>query len=139
MKDVMLQGACSAPRERKAEKFRKGILTTGQACCKIMSTMKREAAFRKPRRPKKVMYIATTLLVAMFVAFFAYKGSSLRKDKEMLDRQISQTQEKLDDEEARTRELQEFEVYTHTKKYAEEVAKDVLGYVYDGEIIFQPD
>lgn len=96
-------------------------------------------AFRKPRRPKKLTYVTCILVVAVFGALFAYKGASLRKDKENLDRQIAQTRDKLEAEEARTQELQEFEVYTHTKKYAEEVAKDVLGYVYDGEIIFQPD
>ncbi len=101
--------------------------------------MGKEVAFRKPRRPKKVTFIAGFLLVAVFVAFFAYNGAALRRDKENLDRQISQTQEKLAAEQERTQDLQEFEVYTHTKKYAEEVAKDVLGYVYDGEIIFQPD
>ena len=99
----------------------------------------RNVAFRKPRRPRKVTFVAGTLLVAVFVGFFAYNGASLRRDKEMLDREIRETQEKLTAEEARTQELQEFEIYTHTKKYAEEVAKDVLGYVYDGEIIFQPD
>ena len=48
-------------------------------------------------------------------------------------------EEKVAEEEERATQLQEFETYTHTKKYAEEVAKEVLGYVYDGEIIFQLD
>ena len=41
------------------------------------------------------------------------------------------------EEEARTEELKELETYTKTKKYAEEVAKDKLGLVYENEIIFQ--
>lgn len=40
-------------------------------------------------------------------------------------------------EEARAKELEEFATYTRTKKYAEEVAKDKLGLVYENEIIFQ--
>lgn len=40
-------------------------------------------------------------------------------------------------EEARAKELEEFATYTKTKKYAEEVAKDKLGLVYENEIIFQ--
>ncbi|MDE6363194.1 MAG: septum formation initiator family protein [Lachnospiraceae bacterium] len=40
-------------------------------------------------------------------------------------------------EEERTKELEEFATYTKTKKYAEEVAKDKLGLVYENEIIFQ--
>ena len=39
-------------------------------------------------------------------------------------------------EEARTKELEEFDD-SKTKKYAEEVAKDKLGLVYENEIIFQ--
>jgi cell division protein DivIC len=41
------------------------------------------------------------------------------------------------DEDARTLELEELATYTKTKKYAEEVAKDKLGLVYENEIIFQ--
>ena len=45
--------------------------------------------------------------------------------------------EQIAEEEARTEELKEFETYTKTKKYAEEVAKDKLGLVYENQIIFQ--
>ena len=47
--------------------------------------------------------------------------------------------EKMAREQERTAELQEFETYTHTKKYAEEIAKEKLGYVYEGEIVFKKD
>ena len=43
----------------------------------------------------------------------------------------------IEQEQARTVELEEFATYTKTKKYAEEVAKDKLGLVYENEIIFQ--
>ena len=33
----------------------------------------------------------------------------------------------------------ELETYTKTKKYAEEVAKDKFGLVYDNEIIFKEE
>ena len=42
-------------------------------------------------------------------------------------------------EEARTEEIQEYEKYTQTKKFVEEVAKDKLGLVYEGEIIFKDE
>ena len=35
--------------------------------------------------------------------------------------------------------MKELETYTKTKKYAEEVAKDKLGLVYDNEIIFKEE
>ena len=40
-------------------------------------------------------------------------------------------------EQDRTEELAEFEKYTKTKKYAEEMAKKKLGLVHDNEIIFK--
>ncbi|HOO79741.1 MAG TPA: septum formation initiator family protein [Lachnospiraceae bacterium] len=70
---------------------------------------------------------------------FALKSISLRQSKDTLNQQIADMEEKVAEEEERATQLQEFETYTHTKKYAEEVAKEVLGYVYDGEIIFQLD
>lgn len=43
----------------------------------------------------------------------------------------------LTEEQERTKEIEEYEKYTQTKKYIEEVAKDKLGLVHEGEIIFK--
>ena len=40
------------------------------------------------------------------------------------------------EEEARASEIEEYRTYTQTKRYKEEVAKDKLGLVYEGEIVF---
>ena len=40
-------------------------------------------------------------------------------------------------EERRAEEIAEFEAYTRTKKYVEDVAKEKLGLVYEDEIIFK--
>ncbi|MBR3524431.1 MAG: septum formation initiator family protein [Lachnospiraceae bacterium] len=70
---------------------------------------------------------------------FTYNGMELRKQKKELERDTAQMEVQLEQEKQRAVELKEFETYTHTKKYAEEVAKEKLGYVYEGEIIFQKD
>ncbi|MCR4642965.1 MAG: septum formation initiator family protein [Lachnospiraceae bacterium] len=70
---------------------------------------------------------------------FTYNGMELRKQKKELERDTAQMEAQLEQEKQRAVELKEFETYTHTKKYAEEVAKEKLGYVYEGEIIFQKD
>ena len=67
--------------------------------------------------------------------FFGYQN--LTGKRNALQQQAEQLQNRIDEENERTAELQEFETYTHTKKYAEETAKDVLGYVYDDEIVFK--
>ena len=43
----------------------------------------------------------------------------------------------IDAEVARGKEIAEFERYTQTRKYIEETAKDKLGLVYPGEIVFK--
>ncbi|MCI9333955.1 MAG: hypothetical protein HFI98_04245 [Lachnospiraceae bacterium] len=43
----------------------------------------------------------------------------------------------MEAEQKRAQEIDEFEKYTHTKKYVEEVARDKLGLVYEGEILFK--
>ena len=40
---------------------------------------------------------------------------------------------------SRAEQIEEFGKYTQTKAYVEEVAKDKLGLVYEGEILFQED
>ena len=45
-------------------------------------------------------------------------------------------QAQIDKEEERSKEIEDLEAYTQTKKYVEDVAKDKLGLVYPDEIIF---
>ncbi len=48
-------------------------------------------------------------------------------------------QEQIAAEEERAVKIEEYRKYTKTKKFAEEVAKDKLGLVYEGEIIFREE
>ena len=48
-------------------------------------------------------------------------------------------QQEIESEEARSEDIAEYEKYTQTKKYVEEVAKEKLGLVYQGEIIFKDE
>ena len=59
-----------------------------------------------------------------------------RKKQEYAAREVALEQQ-IAEEEKRTEEIEEFRKYTKTKKYAEEVAKDRLGLVHEGEIIFK--
>lgn len=97
---------------------------------------RRVPAFRK--KEKNILAISIgiiTLAAVCAVMFFGYQDLTGKRNE--LQQQAEQLQIKIDAENERTAELQEFETYTHTKKYAEETAKDVLGYVYDDEIVFK--
>ena len=99
---------------------------------------KKIPAYKKEKRnlfPGVVM-VALTLI---FCGFMFFKSYQLNQTKVALEADISSLENRIEKEEVRTEELKEFEIYTHTKKYAEEVAKNILGYVYEDEIIFKPE
>lgn len=98
----------------------------------------RKLAFRKKKRDLAPVIVAVVIIV-LFCGYMGYRGHLLRQTKASLEQDIQVLEGKIEEENARTQELEEFELYTHTKKYAEEVAKDVLGYVYEDEIVFKPD
>ena len=101
--------------------------------------LKRKAAFRK----KKNTGIGVMLLIGFSMILFAatiMTGVSKEKEKlELLTRQESELEQKLQEQEKYAQELEQFRKYTKTKKYAEEVAKEKLGLVYSDEIVFRPD
>ena len=79
------------------------------------------------------------LAIVMIGAVVGINSISL-KQKQAKDIAIEQElQQQIDAETARSEQLKELETYTKTKKYAEEVAKDKLGLVYDNEIIFKEE
>ncbi len=97
---------------------------------------KKEIAFRKKKRNKKGTMLVLFGVVVLIVVV-SVRSISLRNTKAELQEEMDRLEQQIADEETRAEELQMFETYTHTKMYAEEVATEVLGYVYDGEIVFQ--
>ena len=75
----------------------------------------------------------------MIIAVVGINSISLRQKQAKYIAREQELQQQIDTENARTEELKELETYTKTKKYAEEVAKDKLGLVYDNEIIFKEE
>lgn len=58
------------------------------------------------------------------------------KDQEYITQQTELEQE-LSDEQERQSELEEYEAYTKSDEYVEDVAKSRLGLLYDNEIVFK--
>ena len=76
-------------------------------------------------------------LLALFVVM-AFNSVSLQKEKRALEKQYSELQVKLQNEEERFDSLIERQAYMQTMSYIEEVAREKLGLVYEKEIIFRP-
>ncbi|MCM1086623.1 MAG: septum formation initiator family protein [Muribaculaceae bacterium] len=100
--------------------------------------MAKKAAYRKKRQNKTGMILVTTVVLMMLVVV-TIKSVELRGKKEAYQLREAALQEEIEAEEARTEEIEEYGKYTQTKKYVEEIAKDKLGLVYEGEIIFKDE
>lgn len=98
--------------------------------------MARRAAYRKKRQNKFGMFLVTTVIVMMLIVV-AVKSIELRQKLALYQEKEQVLLEQIEEEELRSEEIAEYEKYTQTKKYIEEVAKDKLGLVNEGEIIFK--
>lgn len=92
--------------------------------------------FRRKRQNHFGM-IMVMLLVGMFCSVIAYKSYTLKVKREEYNKKIDVLEKQILEQEERTKELEEYEKYTKTIKYVEEVAKDKLGLVYEDEIVFE--
>ena len=98
----------------------------------------RRAEFRKKKQNRLAM-LSITVVVAMLFVVITINSFKLRsKQLQCIEKEEELTRQ-IEAENERTEELKELKKYTKTKKYAEEVAKEKLGLVYDDEIVFQPD
>lgn len=79
--------------------------------------------------------IAVTILCLLAVVSF---GKLKLKQKNLAYQQREEELAALiEEEEEREKEIEELKKYVQTKKYAEEIAKERLGLVYEDEILFK--
>ena len=98
-------------------------------------------AGRAKRRRKKdenrTGKICVGLIVLMFIGFMSVQIKNLyEKDQEYIQKEESLKQE-LAEEQERQLKLQDYEAYTQTQQYIEDIAKSKLGLAYGNEIIFK--
>lgn len=96
---------------------------------------KRRVAYRKRVQNRFSMFLVS-LVVLLIIIVVAVKSVELHDRLDTLDAEMAQLSTRLEEEQKRAEEIEEFRTYTQTKRYAEEVAKDKLGLVYEGEIVF---
>lgn len=100
--------------------------------------VKRKVVFRKKRQNRLGMFLVL-MVVLMLLVVVSFKSVELKQKQESYAARERVLQEQIDAEKARTEEIEEYRKYTQTKKYVEEVAKEKLGLVNEGEIIYKPD
>ncbi len=78
-------------------------------------------------------------VVVMLVTVILIKSIELREKRDYYAAREQQLAEEIAAEEERAAEIAEYETYTQTKAYVEEIARDKLGLVYEGEILFKDE
>lgn len=100
--------------------------------------MARKAAYRRRRQNRFGMFLVSIVVVMMLIVV-AYNSVGLMAKREAYRQREASLEEQIAAENERAQEIEEFESYTHTMKYIEEVARDKLGLVYEGEILFKDE
>lgn len=93
----------------------------------------------KKKKQNRLSMLLVTMAVLMLLVVVAVKSVGLSAKQAAYDERIAQLTAQIEQEQQRSEEIAEYEKYTKTKKFVEEVAKDKLGLVYEGEIIFMPE
>lgn len=81
--------------------------------------------------------IMVTFIVAVIFVVVLVKSRDLKERKAAYEKREEYLLEQIKIQDARAEEIAEYEKYTHTKQYVEDMAKSKLGLVYKDEIIFE--
>lgn len=100
--------------------------------------MRSRVAYRKRRQNRFSMFLVS-LIVVLIMVIVMIKSMELRSKIESYADREEQLRDLIAEEEQRAQEIEEYGKYTQTKGFVEEVAKDKLGLMYEGEILFKEE
>ena len=89
------------------------------------------------RRDQRKGMILVVLVVSILMIVVAVKGMELMNTLSEWEAMETVLEERITEQINRADEIAEYEKYTQTRKFIEEIAKDKLGLVYGDEIIFR--
>lgn len=93
---------------------------------------------KSAKRKRTVLYSLLAAVVVIFCVVFGTQIVKLHHKNVELEKRKVRLEQLLAQEQLRSQELDDAEVYTKTKKFIEEKAKSI-GYVYPDEIIFRKE
>ena len=101
-------------------------------------TVRKKVAYRK-RTQNRFSMILVIMVVVLLTLAVALRSVEMRQRRAELAQTEEELQKQIEAEQQRAEEIEEFRKYTQTKRYVEEVAKEKLGLVYEGEIVFKEE
>lgn len=97
---------------------------------------------RKNKRKIANNYIgmaAIAVVVLLLLGGLTYKSQSLKARIAVYDAKAAALQESIEDEQERTKEIDEQKEYMQTDEYIAETARDKLGLIKENEIVFEEE
>ena len=92
---------------------------------------------KKKKRKNGLKIIAVAVLVLFGV--ITYSSIELQAEKRALEQIKSEREERLQEEQERTGELEKQKAHMQTFRYIEEFARSFFGLVYPDEVILRPE
>ena len=99
---------------------------------------RRKVAYRKRHQNRFSMFLVT-LVVVMVMAVVAVRSIELKQKIETRSQELQRIEEQIEAEKRRAETIEEFAKEVQTKGYIENIAREKLGLIYEGEIIFKQD
>lgn len=99
---------------------------------------RKKAAYRK-RNQNRFSMVLIIMVVVLITVTVAIRSAEMTQRMDVLEAEKQELEEQIIAEEQRAKEIEEFDKYTDTKAYVEEVATEKLGLVYEGEIVFKEE
>ena len=99
--------------------------------------MATRARYKRRRVQNRAGIVWASIVVLILVTVVSIKSISLMQKARELQSREEALEVQIEYENQRSEEIADFERYTQTRKYIEDTAREKLGLVYPGEIIFR--
>ncbi len=98
----------------------------------------------KKSKEKRIGYnhlgmLGIVLVVLMLLVIFMVKGRSIESTLAVYNARTATLEQEIEDEKARTQEIDEMKEYMLTDEFAEQIAREKLGLVKENEIVFEEE
>ena len=94
---------------------------------------------KKKKKGNKTAMLGINLVLCALLAVLGYQTLQLQKRSDEYTARLEAVEEELEAEKDRAQELEEEKIYTQSKQYIEQEAKEKLGLVNPNEIILKPE
>ena len=92
---------------------------------------------KKKRKGQGLVWVFA--VVALLAGFLIYQTAVLKKKQADYAARESELESQIAEESRRAEDLEEYDIFTRTLKYIEQIAREKLGLGYPGEVVVEPE